>query len=460
MKRLTMLAILAVGFAGCDGDDEPEATPTQDATSTVTAVAPTSAASPTATVTPGGPRLISSKVQLIDLETGKVTTLYDSSAEAAFDARFHGEVVEVVATGGTSSYNLDGSSATPPKQGPACDASGSAAVIAGRTYTGVPSCGAFSPDGAWMLFQVDAGEVTGPFGGVVPSWDQWVVNVATGATTELQRGLVHCGGCDARYGPRWAPTSAYVAYAEYGGPRRFLSEVATGETRVIGAGNEVDFAPVWAPRGNFIVYSLSSSVAAPARLEDLDAERVADLRVAWPVTYDPSGDYLYSPSYGAGPKSPPGSTTVLDARTLEVVAQLPGEPAQWLSWVQGTPLLGTASNGYTAALQGAAGCDGTVIHSTLRAEPYCVLRGTEGQVAPGGARVAVTRPDETTGPAEGPGFHASQMVLHSIVVVDVATGAERVLLKDVPGWDYGSPLVVWNEAGTLLLVLSPRTIGL
>ena len=44
----------------------------------------------------------------------------------------------------------------------------------------------------------------------VPQHDKWVVNVQSGATTRLQAGLVHCGGCDARYGPRWSPSSRLV----------------------------------------------------------------------------------------------------------------------------------------------------------------------------------------------------------------------------------------------------------
>ena len=83
-----------------------------------------------------------------------------------------------------------------------------------------------------MLFRKDAGGVQSPGGFTVSSWDQWVLEVATGKARELQRGLLDCGGCDARYGPRWSPSGRYVAYAELGGEfRRFLSEVASGSTR-------------------------------------------------------------------------------------------------------------------------------------------------------------------------------------------------------------------------------------
>jgi hypothetical protein len=304
--------------------------------------------------------------------------LYESPDELASQAWFDGEVVEVPAGMATRRFNFDGSIAAPAVATSRCSAPGGVVTIAGRAYPGVDACGVFSPDGQWMLFEKDAGEVQTPTGFSVPSWDQWVLGVATGKTTELQKGLVHCGGCDARYGPRWSPSGRYVAYAELGGSaRRFLSEVATGSTRQIGAGNEVTLAPAWHPTEDRIIYSQSAELSGPAVYEDLSAGSTQPSPLPWPVAFDASGRYVYSPAWGPSAKADAGTTTIIDADSFGAIAVLPGAAPDWLMWRTDGGAVVASAGGPVAALQGAPGCEGTAVYvddSTAR----CVVYGRFG----------------------------------------------------------------------------------
>jgi len=464
---LTALLAGVLAAAGCrNGDDSrPTAEPSPSATAAVSPAAttspgPTQDSGPTRpSGTPPAATLVPSRVHVIDVRTGRVTTLYDSAEKAAFGAQFDGNVVEIAADGGIYRFNLDGTPAATRSNAPVCTVPQGGVEIGGRKYPDVPRCGVLSPDVRWMMYERPADEVTLPNGARLPSWDQWVLDVQSGATRELQKGLVHCGGCDARYGPRWSPTSQYVAYAEYGGDgRRFLSRPDTGETRAIGTGNEVDDAPIWAPTGNRIFYSTVRN-GDIARLEDFDTGNVTDLPVRWPVRFDDSGTYLYSPAWDDDANATDDVTTIIDAHTFAQVAQLDGSPPRWLSWVAGKPV-GESAAGYVAALQAAAGCDGTSIAVAGAGRPACIAGGIEGTVSPVGALVAVATVEGSIGPVYGPGFQAAAMRRCAIVLFDTNARDERRVLGDVPCWDYGSPLVAWNEPGTHLLVLSPRTVGL
>ncbi len=456
MKRLMMLAILAVGFAGCDGDDEPEATPTQDATSTVTAVAPVS---PTATPTPDGVLNVPSRVCLVEA-AGRVRTLYESADQLAWQVRFDGDVVEVLAGPGTPRFNFDGSPAGPsPSARSRCSAPRGVVTIDGRAYPEAETCGSFSPDGKWMLFEKDAGEVRLPSGFSVPSWDAWMLEVPTGETTELQKGLLHCGGCDGRYGTRWSATSHYVAFAESGGEfRRFVSEVDTGQTQQIGFGSEVTLAPAWHPTEDRIVYSLAAELAGPAVYEDLAAGSRRESPLPWPVAFDASGRYIYSPAWGPGPKASAGSTTILDADTFEKVLELPGAPPQWLSWRNDAGAVVVGAGGPVAALQGAPGCNGTAVYAGS-ANARCVAGGTFGAPNPDGSFVVIAKLRGTLDHVKGPGFESS-MARYSIELMDVRTGDVRTVLPDVISWDYQAPIITWNEDGTHFVVVAPAATGL
>jgi hypothetical protein len=402
---------------------------------------------------------VPSRALVLEVATGKVTTLYESLTEAAWEARFDGNVIELNTAGGVRRYNLAGSGAPPAPTTSACTSRQGGIEIAGRQHPDVPACGTFSPDGRWMTFQRDAGEVTLPGGARVPSWDEWVLDVSSGATKELQKGLVHCGGCDVRYGPRWSPTSRYVVFAEYGGQRRFLSDVTTGKTRLIGEGASVTFMPRWAPMGNRIVYSTTETIPATARFEDLDRAFAIDLPIAWPVAFDATGLYLYSPAFGESPKDAGKTTTVVTASTFSEVASFSGTPPSWLPWRPEDVPVAIGPRGVVAALQGAAGCEGTSI-TVGSSQPVCVPGGTAGFVNSTSSTVAVAKVVSVTGPARGPGFETVALTRYTIELFDVASGQLRTGIPDVLSWDYQAPVMVWNSTGTHLLVLAPSAAGI
>ncbi|MCC6381317.1 MAG: PD40 domain-containing protein [Dehalococcoidia bacterium] len=398
--------------------------------------------------------------RLADAAAGSVRTLYESSDQLAWHAQFAGAVVEVVAGPETLRFTFDGLAVTPATTGRRCSALGGVVTVEGRAYPDVAACGSFSPDGKWMLFQKDAGQVQLPAGFSVPSWDQWVLDVATGETTELQKGLFHCGGCDARYGPRWSSTGRYVAYAELGGDlRRFLSDVGTGSTRQIGAGSDVALAPAWHPTEDRIIYSQAAELSGPAVYEDLGTGSKQQLPLPWPVAFDASGDYLYSPAWGPSPKADAGMTTIIDADSFETVAALPGAAPAWLLWRSDAGAVVVGADGPVAAFQGAPGCDGTAVYagsSTAR----CVTGGRFGAPNASGTFVAVATLQGTVGPVRGPGFESLVMARYSIELMDVRSGDVQTLIREVISWDGQPPILRWNGDGTHFVVVAPAATGL
>jgi DNA-binding CsgD family transcriptional regulator len=455
--------LVAMAVLG-DGHEDPgravgaSRTPTAAALASPTpaaaAGAPTSPASPT--TAPGAPGTVASTVQVIDARTGVATTLYQSAAERAWDARFAGDTVVVSAGSQVRHFLVDGRPA--PASTASCEVVNGAARIDGRDYPGV-TCGSFSPDGRRMTYEVGAGVTTVLNGYEVPVWNQRVLEVSTGATRELQAGLVHCGGCDGMWGPRWSASSRYLAYAELGGEqRRFLSDVTTGATRQFGNGQGLNFAPAWSPEGDQLVYPLEIREGAAARLEDSGGGATWDLPIPWPVRFDTSGRFVYSPAWGDDRKSPAGSTTIVDVASMKVVATLPGEP-RWGLW-NDLRAVGIYRGGYLAALQRAPGCEGTAIYVEGQGAPHCVAGGAEGIPNPDGSLVAVARVVGEIGGVVGPGFAAMSIARYSVVVVDTATSSERTVVAEAFSSELVPPLMVWNSAGTHLLVVWPMMEGL
>ena len=437
---LLLLGGIPLLAGACSGGDSNPPTPTEPATAAKTAtVVPEATPTPTPTSAPSS-QAMASKVQLVDVRSGAVTTLYESATSAAYDARIDGEVVVIYTAGGTLAFHLDGAPASAPVA-PPCQPPNAQQPI---------YC-SFSPDGRWVTYPVETGEKTLPSGYVVPLWDQWVMEVGTSKTQMVQAGLVHCGGCDARYGPVWSPSSRYVAYAEYGGEgRRFLTNVETAATRQIGTGAEVGEAPVWSAQGNIVMYQVADN-GTEARLEDLDAGTSSTLPVRWPAAFDASGTLIYSPAWNADPKAGPQTTTVLDVATGSTRAQLPGAPPPRLAWSKGTPV-GSGPNGLVAALQGAPGCAGTAIYVGVASSVQCVEGGEEGRVSPDGARVAVAR---ATGTVDGRYLKAASLTRYAVDVVTPG-GPTATLVTDAVSFQ--PPLMVWNATGTQLLVfVAPRT---
>lgn len=456
------VALLAVA---CDrGGDQPDATP--EVTQAAATPSATAAAEVTTSPTPpaGPPPLpgsieVPSTAVLIDVRTGTAKTLYRDSKQAAYSATFEGDDV-LINAGQFLRFHLDGTRSTStPTPRDFCRNLNGAAEVGGRTYPGV-SCGSISPDRRWMTYTVQNGEVEVGTGGYrVRLDDMWAVDLQTGATRRLQSGLIDCGGCDARYGPRWSSSSRYVAYAEFGGQaRRFLSDLTTGTTRQIANGNEITDAPVWAPSSDLLVYSTTSH-GTGARFEDLAAGTARDLGVAWPVRFDTRGLYLYSPAWASAPKSGPStvSTTVIEVTTGDILGVLSGAPPPGFLWTRATAVTRTG-DGYVAVLQQAGPCAGTAIYRQGVTQPRCIAGGAQGQSAPDGSRVAVARETGHVGPIHGSGFSSMSMPRYDIDVVDVASGNSRTVVTGAIS--FIPPLMLWNAAGTHLLVLWPQAGGL
>ncbi len=449
---VALVVMLAAFWLGACSSKTSETTPTAEtATSTgVATVAATATPAPTPLPTSTGGRTeVPSTVQLIDVRAGTLKTLYQSSSVAASDAEFEGDRITIRAGGGALDFRLDGM-ARPGQMGFDCRELTGAAEIAGRTYAGA-RCGAISPDRAWMTYGILAGEVTLPSGYVVPLGEQWLLELGTGTTRLVHSGLVHCGGCDARYGPILSPSSRYVAYAETGGSqRRFLTEAASGATRVIGNGSQTPDAPVWSLRGDRLLYRSGQQPV----FEDLANGASRELDMVWPAAFDRSGSLVYAPAWAPSPKSTGLSTTIADSATGRVVAMMDGAPSPWRLYTGSSAVAATPS-GVIAALQGAPNCNGTAIYfdGALR---QCVTDGVEGQIGPDGL-VAVARKTGAVGPAFGPHFQTISIDQFDIDLVTVG-GTVQTVARGVLSLQ--TPLMVWDPAGTHLLVLWPRSAGL
>lgn len=443
LLALSALALLAVA---CDRGGKPEVSAT--ATSSPTPVA---SASPTPGTSPAPlpDRVeVASTVQLIDVRTGVARTLFENRAPVAHGATFvDGEIVISVSNAPPLRFRLDGSTVTNPSTPLGCREANGAAEIGGRSYSGV-RCGSISPDRRWMIYEIQTGEVeVGTSGYRVAQRDMWSVDLQSGATRQMQTGLVDCGGCDGRYAPRWSTNSRYVAYAEFGGTkRRFLSDLSNGATRQIGSGNEVNDAPEWAPTGDLLVYSTTAN-GTVARFEELVAGTWRDLEVPWPVRFGAGGAYLYSPAWGAGPEAAPATTTIVEAASGRTLATLAGAPPPAFLWTRDVAVT-RFGGGYIAVLQRSGECTGTAIYREGVALPRCIADGILGQVAPDGSHVAVARETGRTGPV-GP----RSMPQFDIDIIDVATGASRTVVTGATS--FSPPLMEWNAAGTHLLMLWP-----
>ncbi|TAJ21154.1 MAG: hypothetical protein EPO65_02005 [Dehalococcoidia bacterium] len=468
MTQLARLTVVVAAFcliAGCDRADRNAvpATPAPTATSTPAEGIATASPTPRLPATPlPGSTAVAATVVLVDARTGVATTLYTDSDRPIGPVAFIEDSVRVPLADRSLGFRLDGSPMTsPPAVTPTCRTSGSGVEVAGKQFSGV-ACGSISPDLRWMTYMVQTGEVAvGTTGYRVLQHDMWLVDLQSGATRRLQAGLVHCGGCDGRYGPRWSPSSKYVAYAEFGGERRrFLSDVGTGTTRPIGSGNEIHDAPEWAPRGDLLAYSTTAN-GKVARLEELAAGSSRELPIAWPVRFDASGLFLYSPAWATAPKSGPStvSTSIMRVDTGKVVATLGGAPPAELLWTGGSAVARYGnSEGYVAVLQQATSCAGTAIYGEGVPQPTCVKDGAQGQISPDGFRVAVARATGAAGPAHGPGFSSTSLPRYDIEVVNMVGGGSRTVVTGAIS--FIPPLMLWNPAGTHLLIVWPQAGGL
>jgi hypothetical protein len=451
-----VLVVLAFAAACGDGDSEdPTSTPAATDTPRATATS-TAEPEPTATPTPAGPLQVPSLVQLVDVQSGEVTTLFESLEGRAYSSEFRSDriVVETVvdveareAERETLVFDLNGSlvDEEPPQAPSAYEC---------LMVNGEQRCGFPSPGGTWSLQHRNNREGSAAGGGTVPLSDLWLVNLTTGDERLILEAYTHCGGCDGAYGPRWAPGGEFVVFAETGGSgRRFLTEAATGETQQIGNGQGISQAPDWSSDGQWLLYPEQFQGATILLNVETGAEEIIDLQ--WPVAFDTTGSRMYSPAWAPhpDPKQDGGSytTTVVDVATREVLYELPGAPSWTYVWTDEIALVET-DIGVVAALQDSAGCDGTVIYVDGRSTG-CVEGGALATVGSAGLVAVAVLQGHHDGYATGPGLATVDVAEYDVVVVDPTTGAAVARSEGIltSRWDAGLYLE-WDESETRLLV--------
>lgn len=301
-RRAPFIAIVAVAYLlilGCNGDSEP-GNGGLAATVPGTTAIPSPEASPVSTPRPSSALPPKSGVSIFDTRTGFRADIPVTDPYAYIDLQGTPWVV-VVEKGTRRYYDLQGEEIPPPVINAhvfECSVVDGSAVILGRTYLGVPTCGIVSMDisATWMLFQVPGADV--PIGGgrTASTWDQWVLNRHTDEHRLLQTGLRHCGGCDGRFGPGWSPDGRFVYFAEtYDKGRIFLSDMETNKTRLISEGETITSAqPQWAGSSSLIYRGPGDTVI----FEDLGAgSKRALSALQWPACFV-ADRYVYSAAGG------------------------------------------------------------------------------------------------------------------------------------------------------------------
>jgi hypothetical protein len=305
----------------------------------------------------------------------------------------------------------------------------------------------------WMTYQVDAGQIELFPGYPVPTWDQWAIDLSSDQRWILQAGLRHCGGCDGRFGPSWSPSGRYLMFPELV-ERVFLSDMTTRTTRELAPGVELGQKPEWSPQADVLA---RPSTGGATILDDIARGVITELaEIPWPARFDQSGRYLYSPAFGTSSKDNAQTTRVFDSRSMSVVAVLAGAPSPRDLWTAHT-VVAASDDSFTTALQGAPGCDGTTIYAGTQVLT-CVIGTVGASISPDGSQIALARRTGGTGLIQGPGLQSVDASRYDIVLVDTATGNERVVAKDAVGLEL--PKLVWKEDSSRLLVKWPASHGL
>jgi hypothetical protein len=480
------LGLAALTLVSCSRD-EPIVSPTEEATPSTTRITPVPIGTPCtrADGTIERCRLeVASTVWLIDATGGRVTTLYESTSDAVRFADFDddsGEIaIGIAAEGGSdqteairfSPAGVEISREPWPADAndrnnellllrewrpgdPICRTIDGGAEVIGRRYEGV-SCGSISPDARWMAYSVDNPQPDA-LGRPYPGWDQWAIDLASGERWQIEAGLRDCQG-DGFFRAEWSPSGRYRFFADCrDGGRVFLSDMVERTTRQIGTGlPNMRTRPDWSPVADVLIYLDSSGVAV---LEDFHVGTLTSLpTLGWPARFDVSGAYAYSPPGVTVPRGNPGGpTTIFEVAAGRVAAALPGVALYQDLYINHEPLSGTGS-GFVAALDEAPSCEGTLVYAGS-APVACVRGGAGAVVSPGGAYVALARKTGETGLARYPGGGSVSLNVYEIIVVDVATGVERVVAKDAIGSTHPPLAATWNDEGTHFLVNWPFAYG-
>ncbi len=467
---VTALILPVILVAACNGDDSPEATATATPTLTATST-PAPTTSPTGTATPeptATPSLEPNGVLLLDLSAGDTRTLYTGESfpftlgfedDGGLWIAVSGENRSLHFAGdGTLIEEIEGYHTGGEPQCHPIESDEPRAEIEGEEYP--VHCGVFSPDGRRMLYHIDVPESDWPQGG----YAAWLLELATGETTLLTDELRHCGGCDGFAGPAWSPTSRYVMFGETGGDQVFIADAETGTARRIpaeGWGTQRGYQPRWSPAADALLVPDSEGNTL---LEFPGTGDVVSIDLPWPARFDATGAFVYSHAIAGEPHRYGPTTSIADAATGEVTAIWYGRPPYVWPDERGV----TAVNGEPAALLEGCNelkdeCDpaepcpgGTAIYHPDLDEPHCLEETFGAEWSPDRTRVAAARRTTADDIPYPPPFSESW----EIILYDLESGAERVLVSDIRPPRGEAPQIHWNSDGTRILVQWPRASGI
>jgi hypothetical protein len=153
---------------------------------------------------------------------------------------------------------------------------------------------------------------------------------------------------------------------------------------------------------------------------------------------------------------PNASTTVYDLNAGRVAASLPGQPPR-LGFILALTPITKGTGTMLAALEQVPGCDGTVLYAGST-PGRCIVGAFAPAFSPDGSSLALTRRTRDSGHFRSPAESSAHGAVFEVVIIDVRTGAERVVAQDLYGSDYPMP-ARWNDAGTYLLLRSPFNYG-
>lgn len=438
---LALLVLATLTLAACDDGGTPVQSATVTAEGTVTATsspaaAATIVATPTDEPTPAAPQV---GLLLVDLVSGQAHTLYEGD-EYALTRRFEADGslwVWHVATQSATRFSpraepLEESDDWPWDDQRCRNVPGGEAtsVVGGETFP--VACGPLSPDGRWMMFTRDIESANVPAGG----YETWLLDIETRVEHLLTDLTRHCGGCDYRAGPAWSPSGRFLLFGEtYAGPDStvYLTDTATLDTRIVAQGpsaNNLGEHLTWSSSEDAFARPGEGGIAVIARPALSEALPLND--VPWPARFDETGQFVYSVR---------DRTTVADAATGATVALWTGTVQLWPS-----PRGMTAVDGKPAALVEDGGCAGTTVyHPDI--EGLCIEGARGAAWSPDAAAVAFARPTEQVSVVR------EWERDWEVVVLDIATQREQIVASGLRRWTV--PYIVWNDAGTQLVVLWP-----
>lgn len=319
---LTVSSFFVVLFVACSDDGAPAGTPkpTASSVSVVATSSPSPQPSPSlvpATKTPQSVERVALTVWLIDAESGRTTTLVQDFDLPTWWAFFgaDGLAVYVVRLVEDIEYSLAGVELhRGPEEGFCARLDGGQEQAPGSFEA--RHCRHGLPKSEWIVYGVDGEEPL--------EYAAWAEDRRTGERFLLQDGLRHCGGCDSFIAGGWSPSGNYLVFTESGTERRvFLSDLANRTTRLLSSGNGSDDAPQWSPNADILWWPTAEGLVVREDLVAGTRQEFPDFD--WPVRFDSSGDYVFSPGFvfsaGAGVE-----TRVADAESGEVLMVLSGAP--------------------------------------------------------------------------------------------------------------------------------------